>query len=100
MKQSMLMVNPGRRYGVISRHLYGHFTEHLGRCIYQGIYVGEDSGIPAVRGIRSDVAEALRKVSVPVVRWPVGALPKPTTGRMAWARRRRASTLSTATGAV
>ena len=72
MKQSMLMVNPGRRYGVISRHLYGHFTEHLGRCIYQGIYVGEDSGMPAVRGIRSDVAEALRRVSVPVVRWPGG----------------------------
>ena len=46
----------------ISRHLYGHFAEHLGRCIYGGFYVGEDSEIPNAGGIRLDVVEALRKV--------------------------------------
>lgn len=72
MKQSLLVLHPARRYSTIHRHLYGHFTEHLGRCIYQGLYADEDSGIPSVRGIRSDVAEALRRVGVPVVRWPGG----------------------------
>ncbi len=57
---------------VIHRHIYGHFAEHLGRCIYEGIWVGEDSPIPNVRGIRRDVVEALRKIKVPVLRWPGG----------------------------
>ncbi|OPA80503.1 alpha-N-arabinofuranosidase [Paenibacillus selenitireducens] len=56
----------------ISRNLYGHFSEHLGRCIYEGLWVGEDSPIPNTDGIRNDVLEALRKVSVPVLRWPGG----------------------------
>jgi len=41
--------------GTISRHLYGHFAEHLGRCIYDGIWVGEESNIPNTRGMRTDV---------------------------------------------
>ncbi|MBD3943222.1 alpha-N-arabinofuranosidase [Microbacterium sp. NEAU-LLC] len=57
---------------VISRHLYGHFAEHLGRCIYGGFWVGEDSPIPNVRGIRSDVVEALRALGIPNLRWPGG----------------------------
>ncbi|WP_194397373.1 alpha-N-arabinofuranosidase [Microbacterium atlanticum] len=57
---------------VISRHLYGHFAEHLGRCIYGGFWVGEDSQIPNVRGIRSDVVEALRALGIPNLRWPGG----------------------------
>ena len=56
----------------ISRHLYGHFAEHLGRCIYGGFYVGEDSPIPNQRGIRSDVVEALRALQIPNLRWPGG----------------------------
>ena len=56
----------------ISRHLYGHFAEHLGRCIYGGFYVGEDSEIPNVRGIRTDVVEALRALRIPNLRWPGG----------------------------
>ncbi|UCF38047.1 MAG: alpha-N-arabinofuranosidase [Acidobacteriota bacterium] len=56
----------------ISRHIYGHFAEHLGRCIYGGFWVGEGSEIPNVRGIRTDVVEALKKVSPPVIRWPGG----------------------------
>ena len=57
---------------VISRHLYGHFAEHLGRCIYDGFYVGEDSPIPNEGGIRLDVVEALRQLDIPNLRWPGG----------------------------
>lgn len=56
----------------ISRNIYGHFSEHLGRCIYEGYWVGEDSTIPNVRGIRKDVVAALRRVKAPVLRWPGG----------------------------
>jgi alpha-L-arabinofuranosidase len=56
----------------IDRNIYGHFSEHLGRCIYEGYWVEEDSPIPNVRGIRKDVVAALRKIKVPVMRWPGG----------------------------
>jgi len=56
----------------IDRHIYGQFTEHLGRGIYEGIWVGENSKIPNIHGYRKDVVEALRKIHVPVVRWPGG----------------------------
>lgn len=56
----------------ISRHLYGHFAEHLGHCIYGGFYVGEDASIPHVGGIRLDVVEALRALNIPNLRWPGG----------------------------
>ena len=56
----------------ISRNLYGQFSEHLGHCIYEGIWVGEDSPIPNTRGIRNDVVAALKKIQVPVLRWPGG----------------------------
>ena len=58
--------------GKINRHIYGHFAEHLGRCIYDGLYVGEDSPIPNTRGFRNDIVEALRKVNIPNLRWPGG----------------------------
>ncbi len=57
---------------LISRNIYGQFAEHLGRGIYEGIWVGETSPIPNTRGIRSDVVAALRAIKVPVVRWPGG----------------------------
>ncbi|MBB1509289.1 alpha-N-arabinofuranosidase [Tessaracoccus sp. MC1756] len=60
---------PGPR---ISRHLYGHFAEHLGHCIYEGIFVGEDSHIPHTRGMRTDVVEALKALDIPNLRWPGG----------------------------
>ena len=56
----------------LSRHLYGHFAEHLGRCIYGGLWVGEDSPIPNTRGVRNDVVAALRRLKVPNLRWPGG----------------------------
>jgi alpha-N-arabinofuranosidase len=56
----------------ISRNIYGHFSEHLGSCIYGGFWVGEDSTIPNTRGIRNDVVEALKRIKIPVLRWPGG----------------------------
>jgi len=56
----------------ISRHIYGHFAEHLGRCIYGGFWVGEDSQIPNTRGICQDVVDALRDINIPNLRWPGG----------------------------
>lgn len=65
-------INPNNKKGHINKELQGHFSEHLGRCIYEGIYVGEDSPIPNTNGMRNDVVEALRKLQVPVLRWPGG----------------------------
>ena len=56
----------------INKNIYGHFAEHLGRGIYEGIWVGEDSPIPNTNGIRNDVLEALKNIQVPVLRWPGG----------------------------
>ena len=67
-----ITLNPARSRGTIHRNIYGHFAEHLGRCIYQGLFVGEDSPIPNVKGMRTDVVEALRRIGVPVLRWPGG----------------------------
>ena len=57
---------------VISRHIFGQFAEHLGFGIYGGIWVGEDSKIPNTNGYRNDVVAALKRLEVPVVRWPGG----------------------------
>ena len=65
-------LNPERSRGVINKNIYGHFSEHLGRCIYQGLFVGKDSPIPNVNGMRKDVVDALKKIGVPVLRWPGG----------------------------
>ncbi len=56
----------------IDRNLFGQFAEHLGRGIYEGVWVGPDSGIPNTRGIRNDVVAALKALKVPNVRWPGG----------------------------
>ena len=69
---NQIIINADIGKGTISRHIYGHFAEHLGRCIYGGFWVGEDSSIPNTRGIRNDVVEALRAVQIPNLRWPGG----------------------------
>ncbi|WP_443971604.1 alpha-N-arabinofuranosidase [Sphingobium sp. CR28] len=56
----------------IDRNIFGQFAEHLGTGIYGGVWVGKDSPIPNVRGIRSDVVGALKAIKVPNVRWPGG----------------------------
>ncbi len=58
--------------GKISKYIYGQFAEHLGRCIYEGLYVGEDSEIENVNGMRRDVVDALKELEIPVLRWPGG----------------------------
>ena len=67
-----LRINEENKLGRIAPEIYGHFSEHLGRCIYEGIYVGENSDIPNVNGMRKDVVEALKELKVPVLRWPGG----------------------------
>ncbi len=67
-----LIINETNQIGRIEPEVYGHFSEHLGRCIYEGIYVGENSEIPNVNGMRIDVVEALKELKVPVLRWPGG----------------------------
>ncbi len=56
----------------ISRHIYGHFSEHLGRCIYDGYWVSDTSTLPRKDRIRLDVVEALKKIKIPNLRWPGG----------------------------
>lgn len=70
--QVQLRLEPDANAPHVNPDIYGHFSEHLGKCIYEGIWVGEESTIPNVRGIRSDVVAALKAMKVPVLRWPGG----------------------------
>ena len=56
------LINPNQKISKINKDIYGHFSEHLGRCIYEGLYVGEDSPIPNVNGMRKDVVDALKEM--------------------------------------
>jgi len=67
-----VVIQADRPKGTIDRNIYGHFSEHLGRCIYEGLWVGEDSPIPNTNGIRNDVLQALKRMKIPVLRWPGG----------------------------
>jgi alpha-N-arabinofuranosidase len=67
-----ITIDPGKPGAKIDRHIFGQFAEHLGTGIYGGVWVGPDSPIPNVRGIRSDVVAALKAIKVPDVRWPGG----------------------------
>jgi len=71
--QTSITLNVDAGKDKISRHIYGHFSEHLGKCIYGGFYVGDgNTKIPNVKGVRSDVVEALKKLKIPNLRWPGG----------------------------
>jgi len=65
-------LNPAEANTVIPKEIYGQFAEHLGSCIYQGLWVGKDSDIPNIDGYRKDVFEALKELQIPVLRWPGG----------------------------
>ena len=67
-----LRIEAGAPGAKIDRNIFGQFAEHLGSGIYGGVWVGKDSPIPNVRGIRTDVVKALRDIKVPNVRWPGG----------------------------
>lgn len=71
-KQTRISIDTAHKKNTISPYIYGHFAEHLGRCIYEGIWVGPDSPIPNSEGIRTDIVEALRRIRIPVLRWPGG----------------------------
>lgn len=72
MKKLKMTVNVSDKRSHINREIYGHFSEHLGRCIYNGIFVGENSDIPNTNGVRNDIIEAFRQIKMPVLRWPGG----------------------------
>ena len=67
-----IVVNTKKSKGTINKNIYGQFAEHLGRCIYEGVFVKEEDGIPNVNGMRCDVVNALKNIKVPVIRWPGG----------------------------
>src|SRR6478609_887600 len=71
--QTRIVVNASIAKDTINKNIYGHFAEDLGRCIYGGFYVGEgNKKIPNKNGVRLDVVEALKKLKIPVLRWPGG----------------------------
>jgi alpha-L-arabinofuranosidase len=86
--------------GKLNRNILGHFTEHLGACIYDAMWVGPDSSIPNVNGVRKDTAEALKRIQAPIIRWPGGCFAdtynwrngigphdkRPTTWNIWWGR--------------
>lgn len=72
MPDHRIAVSLNHPVATINPNIYGHFAEHLGACIYDGVWVGEDSAIPNTNGIRNDVVAALRKIAPPVIRWPGG----------------------------
>lgn len=72
LNKATLVIRADRPGPVINKNIYGQFAEHLGRLIYDGLWVGEDSKIPNTRGLRNDVVNALKELQVPVLRWPGG----------------------------
>lgn len=72
MSTIQITIQEDQKKSRIHKEVYGQFAEHLGRGIYEGLFVRKDSGIPNEDGIRTDVADALRDIKVPVIRWPGG----------------------------
>lgn len=71
--QNQVTLNASLAETQISKNIYGHFAEHLGRCIYGGLYVGENNtDIPNTNGVRNDVIKALKDLQIPNLRWPGG----------------------------
>ena len=70
--QATATLHADRPGALVHPEVYGQFTEHLGHCIYGGLWVGPDSKIPNTRGIRNDVLAALKDLHIPVIRWPGG----------------------------
>src|SRR5262245_18156601 len=67
-----LTIRADQPKATINRNIYGHFAEHLGRLLDDGIWVGENTPIPNTRGMRNDVVAALKALNIPVLRWPGG----------------------------
>ncbi|MHB8652885.1 MAG: alpha-N-arabinofuranosidase [Terriglobia bacterium] len=71
-KKQEVAVHADSEIGLIRPDLHGQFTEHLGSCIYGGLWVGKNSSIPNINGYRKQAVEYLRELSVPILRWPGG----------------------------
>lgn len=71
-QKATVSIYPDQGNQTISKHIYGQFAEHLGSCIYGGLWVGEDSDIPNTQGYRTDVLNALKELQIPNLRWPGG----------------------------
>jgi alpha-L-arabinofuranosidase len=67
-----IIVDVNQKKSTISPDIYGHFSEHLGRCIYGGFWVGKKSPVPNVNGYRKDVLKAFKDIDIPNLRWPGG----------------------------
>lgn len=72
MSEAVIRLWPELTRATINPNLYGHFAEHLGRCVYEGIWVGPHKSIPNQHGLRLDVLAALKQLRAPVLRWPGG----------------------------
>ncbi len=72
MHEIQASLHPDENAPVVNPNIYGHFAEHLGRGIYEGLWVGLDSEIPNRKGLRKDVVDALKELCIPVLRWPGG----------------------------
>src|SRR5690606_998972 len=72
MLETTLKLDTTSPIGTISPRLYGQFAEHLGRCCYNGLWVGQNANVPHDNGIRLDVLKALQQMPVPLLRWPGG----------------------------
>lgn len=71
-KDASIRIYPEQGNQQISKHIYGQFAEHLGTCIYGGLWVGPESEIPNTQGYRNDVLNALKELKIPNLRWPGG----------------------------
>jgi alpha-N-arabinofuranosidase len=72
-QQNQITIKAAEAKTIINKNIYGHFAEHLGRCIYGGFYVGEENKtIPHTNGVRNDIVDALKKLKIPNLRWPGG----------------------------
>jgi alpha-N-arabinofuranosidase len=71
MPRAHLTLDPHFTVGPVNRRVFGSFVEHLGRCVYDGIY---EPGHPAAdaAGFRSDVVELVRELGVTTIRYPGG----------------------------
>jgi len=67
-----VLVRADDEIGVIRPELHGQFAEHLGSCVYGGLWVGKDLHIPNINGYRKQAIEYLRELGIPVLRWPGG----------------------------
>ncbi len=71
-KGTLVTIKADENAPIINRNIYGHFAEHLGRCIYDGFFVGDTSKIPNTNGVRNDIVKALKNLKIPNLRWPGG----------------------------